>query len=103
MEAHEDILECVVIFTLDVLVVHILGYAVVDVKQCNCIVAHNSSDKLAECAVDIHLAGYRDTLSCQTAVHIAGNKAELCLECRPAFSCDSHIFSVSSVLLYPVF
>ena len=37
-------------------------------------------------AVDIYLTGYRDSSSGQTAVNIARNEAELCLECRPAFA-----------------
>ena len=46
MESHECIFQCVVIFAFDRLFVHILRYRVVDVKQCNCILAYNCSDEL---------------------------------------------------------
>ena len=46
MESHKCIFQCVIKFAFDRLFVHILRYRVVDVKQCNCILAYNSSDEL---------------------------------------------------------
>ena len=103
MEAHESIFLCIVVFAFDLLVIHIVGYGVVDIQQSYGIVAYYSSDELAEGSVDINLAGYRDSLCGKTAVYIAGNEAELCLECRPAFACKGNELTVSSVLLNPVF
>ena len=89
-------------FAFNLLFVHICRYCIVDIQQCNCILAYNGSDEFTQCSVNINLTGYRDSLCCQTAVYITWNESKLCLECRPAFSCDCHIFSVSSVLLNPV-
>src|SRR5699024_5816805 len=99
VEAHESIFLCIVVFAFDLLVIHIIGYGVVDIQQSYGIVAYYSSDELAEGSVDINLAGYRDSLCGKTAVYIAGNEAELCLECRPTFACKGNELAVSSVLL----
>ena len=85
------------------LFVHVRRYCVVDVQQCNGILADNSSDDTRSDVPQISTS--QDTgmpLCCQTAVHIAGNKSELRLECRPAFCSQSHIFSASLVSFYPV-
>ena len=103
MESHKCIFLCIWEFSFDALFVHICRYCIVDIKKCYCILADSSSDKLAECSVNINLTGYRDSLSCQTAVYITWNKSELCLECRPAFSCQCYIFTISFVISYPVF
>ena len=103
MESHKCIFQCVIIFSFDGFFVHILRYRVVDIKQCNDVVAYYLSDKFTQCTIDINFAGNRDTLGCQTAVYIARNKSKLCLECRPAFSCQSYIFTISSVVSNPVF
>ena len=62
-------------------------------SKCNCILTYNGSDEFTQCSVNINLAGYRDSLCCQTAVYITWYKTKLCLECRPAFSCNRNIFS----------
>ena len=103
MESHKCIFLCIWEFCFNALFIHICRYCIIDVEECNCILADNSSDELAECSVNINLTGYRDSLCCQTAVYITWNESELCLECRPAFSCACNVFSVSSVLLNPVF
>ena len=83
MESHKCIFLCIWEFSFNALFVHICRYCIVDIKKCYCILADSSSDKLAECSVNINLAGYRDSLCCQTA--------------------DCNVFSISSVLLDPVF
>ena len=103
VESHKCIFLCIWEFSFNTFFVHICRYCIVDIKKCYCILAHSSSDKLAECSVNINLTGYRDSLSCQTAVDITWYESKLCLECRPAFSCDRNIFSVTSVIFYPVF
>ena len=93
---------CIVKLALDRLFVHILRNGVIDVEQCDSILADAGADKLTQCAVNIYLAGYRNTSSGQTTVDIARNKSKLCLECRPALSSDCHILAVSSVCLNPI-
>ena len=63
MEAHECIFMCVIKFALDRLFVHIFRYRVVDIKQCNGILADTQvTDKLTDSAsVNIYFAGYRNT------------------------------------------
>ena len=39
VESHEGIFQCVIEFALDVFFIHISRYGVVDIQQCNCIVA----------------------------------------------------------------
>ena len=92
MESHKCIFVCIWEFALDLFFVHICRNVVVDVKQRHCILADYGSDKLAQRSVNVYLAGYRNALCGQTAVHITRNKSELCLECRRAFSCDRNIF-----------
>ena len=46
MESHECICKFVIIFSFDIFVIDILRNRVVDVKQCNCILAYNCSDEL---------------------------------------------------------
>ena len=86
MEAHECIAELVIVIelALDALFIHILGNGVVDVEQGNDIVRYAGTDELGQAAVDINFAAYGDTAAGQTAVDIAGNETELCLECGPA-------------------
>ena len=74
-----------------------------DIQQCNSILADNRSDELTESTVNIHFAGYRNALRCQTAVHITWHKTELCLECRPAFACQCYILAIATMLFDPVF
>lgn len=102
MESHKCIFMCIVKLALDRLFVHILRNGVIDVEQCDSILAHAGTDKLTQCAVNIYLAGYRNASSGQTAVDIARNKSKLCLECRPAFSCNCNIFTGTFVRLNPV-
>ena len=46
MESHECIFQCIIEFSFDGFFVHILRYGVVDIKQCNDIVAYYLSDEL---------------------------------------------------------
>ena len=103
VEAHKCIFLSIVIFALDSAVVHIRRDRIVDIQQCNSILADNRSDELTECTVNIHFAGYRNALRCQTAVHITWHKTELCLECRPAFACQCYILAIATMLFDPVF
>ena len=102
MEAHEGICVRVVKFACNRLLVHILGHGVVDVEQGNGIFRHTCSDKFGKGSVNVDFAGYRYAFSSQSAVDIAGNKAELGLECRPALAGDCNIFTASAVRLDPI-
>ncbi len=102
MEAHERIGKLVIILALDVLVVDVLRNGVVDVKESDCIAGYASADVLGECAVDINLAGYRDTAACETAVNVARLETEGLRECRPALVGKCHILACTLVLLSPV-
>ena len=102
VEAHEGIGMLVIELVLDGLFVHVSRYGVVDVKQGDLFTGNAGADELGQSAVYVDLTGYRDTASGQAAVDIAGNELELCLECRPALSCDTYIISVTLVSLYPV-
>ena len=102
MEAHESILVGVGIRSFNLFLVHICRNVVVDIQQRYRILADYGSDKFAQCPVNIYLAGYRDSLCGQTAVHIAGYESELGLERRPALACNRHIFAVALVVLDPV-
>ena len=102
MESHKCIFMCIVKLALDRLFVHILRNGVIDVEQCDSILAHAGTDKLTQGAVNIYRARYRNTYYGQPAVDIARNKAKLCLECRPAFSCNCNIFTGTFVRLNPV-
>ena len=76
--------------------------SIVNIQQGYSILADYCTDILAYSTPDVNFTGYRDSSSCKTAVYIAGNKAKLCLECRPAFCSQSHIFSGAFVSLYPI-
>ena len=58
-----DILLCIIELALDLLVVDVCRNGIVDIKQCNSIIADNGTDELAECSVDIYLTGYRNASS----------------------------------------
>ena len=104
MEAHESIFQRIVcIFALDIFVVQILWYGVVDVEKCYSVLADNRSDELGKCTVDIYFTGYRNTFCRQTAVDIARYETKLCLECRPAFASDSNIFATDEQTSLRVF
>ena len=45
VESHECVFQCIIVFSLDGLFIHILRYRVVDIKQGNDIVAYNLSDE----------------------------------------------------------
>ena len=102
MEAHECIVQCIVELILNLLVVKLCWYSIVNIKKSCSILRYNCSDELTECSVDINLTGYRDSSACETAVNVAWNEAELCLECRPALSGNGNELSVASVCLYSV-
>ena len=102
VEAHERIGEGVVVLALDVLVVYVLRNGVVDIEQRNCVSGNAQTDVFAQRAVDIYLAGYRDTAAYKAAVYIAGLKAELGRERRPALVCKCNVLLGALVLLCPV-
>ena len=64
MESHECIGELIRELALDGLLVHILGYGVVDVKKCNDVLTYDSTDELGKTSVDINLAGYGNAHTC---------------------------------------
>ncbi len=101
MEAHERIAELVVVFALDILFVKVLRNTVVDIEQSDGIACHAGADVFAQRAVDVNFAGNRNAAAYQTAVYIAGLKAEFLRECRPAFVGKRDIFAGALVLLLP--
>ncbi len=102
MESHKGIGMLIVEPALYLVQVHIRRNAVVDVKQGYRVIGNALSDKFAESTVDVYLTGNRDTHCAQTAVNVAGNKAELSLERRPALICKNNIFAAALVSLSPV-
>ena len=102
MEAHKGILMRIRELALNGFLEHIRRHGVVDIQQRDGILAHAGPDKLGQAAIDIHFAGHGNAHACETAVHIAGNKAKLGLEGRPAFSRNGHKLPASLVSLYPV-
>ena len=77
MESHKCISKLIIVFSFNIFIIDILWNRVVDIKQCNCIIGNAKSDVLAECSVDINLAGYRDSSCSKTAVYIAWLKSKL--------------------------
>ena len=102
MEAHEGFLLGITVPALDILFIKVGRNRVVDIQQGDRILAHACADEFAERAVDIHLAGHRNPASGQTAVDVTGHKAELGLECGPAFARNGNVLAVSPVSVYPV-
>ena len=103
VEAHEGLIVIVRVLIVDRLLIHVIGHGVVDIQQSDNVLADTGADKLAQAAINIHFTGYGDSHTSETAVHIAGHKAELRLERGPAFSGDGHIFTVALMLRHPVF
>ena len=68
VEAHERIGKLVIVLALNVLIVDVLRNGVVDIEKGDCIAGYASADVLGECAVDINLAGYRNTAACMAFV-----------------------------------
>ncbi len=68
VEAHEGILLCIIELALDILIVDISRYGIVNVQKSYSIVADNSADELTEGTIDINLAGNRNTHLGKTAV-----------------------------------
>ena len=102
VEAHKRIGKLIIELALDLFFKEACGNRVVDIQKSDCIFGDAGSDVLAQGTVNIHFAGYRNTPGSQTGVHIAGLKAELLRECRPAFICKSNILACTLVLLCPV-
>jgi len=102
VEAHERIGKLVIVLALDVLIVDVLRNGVVDIKKGDRVTGYAGADVLGKCAVDINLAGYRDTAACETAVYVARLETEGLGECRPALVSESNILAGTLVLLSPV-
>ena len=66
VEAHECILERVVVLVLDGFNIHICGNRVVDVEQCNCVFRNAGTDIFADCTVYIDLTRYGDSSCCKS-------------------------------------
>ena len=77
VEAHEGIGDAIVVLALDILVVDIFGNGVVDIEKSYSVTGNADTYVFAESAVNVHLTGYRYSHSSETAVYIAGLKAEL--------------------------
>ena len=102
VEAHEGIGQAVIKLACDVLIINVLGHAVVDVQQGNGIAGSAHADVLGQSAVDINFAGNGDAAAYQAGVDIAGLKAELRGECRPALVSKSNVLLVALVCICPV-
>ena len=102
VEAHEGVRQLVIELALDVLVVDVLRDGVVDVQQGDSIAGHARADVFAQCAVDVHFAGNRDAAGGQTGVDVAGFKAELGRERRPALVRKDNVLARALVSLCPV-
>ena len=102
MEAHKCICKLVVLELILLLIIDVLRYRVVDVKESNSIIADADTDILGKSAVDINFAGYRNTTGSKTAVNIARLESELGRECRPALICKCYILSGTLVSFCPV-
>ena len=102
VEAHEGIGQAVIKLACDVLIVNVLGHAVVDVQQGNGIAGSAHADVLGQSAVDINFAGNGDAAAYQAGVDIAGLKAELRGECRPALVSKSNVLLAALVCICPV-
>ncbi len=74
VEAHEGIIELIVILTLDLLIVHGSRNGVVDIEDGHRITGDAGAYVLRKRAIDIHFAGYRNAAARQTGVDIAGSK-----------------------------
>ena len=86
MESHEEISQLVISEFVTVIIVHILGYSIVYIKQCSRYAGCACNDIFAQCPIYVHFARYRNTPGSQPGIDIARHKAKLRLECRPAFS-----------------
>src|SRR5699024_1400527 len=84
VEAHEGVGKSIAESGNVVLIVDVLRNAVVDIEKSYRIAGEAYAYVLGESAVDIDLAGYGNSAGSETAVYIAGLKAELAGECRPA-------------------
>ena len=102
VESHKSIFLCIIIFSFDFAVIDRSWNGIVDIQKCNGILADHSTDIFAYSSPDIYFTGNRNSSSCKTAVYIAGNESELCLECRPTFCCQGYIFSGTFMCLYPI-
>ena len=102
VEAHEGILLSIVEFSTDISFIQIPWNGIVDIQQGDDILADSHTYVFAESPVDVYLTGYRNSLGGQAAVDITGDKAELSLERRPAFSGDGGIFAAALMFINPV-
>ena len=102
MEAHEGVMQGVVVLALDVLVIDVFRNAVVDVEQRHRVAGQAGADVFAQRAVDIHFAGYRDPAGSQAAVDVAGLETELGREGGPALVGKGHILPGALVGFRPV-
>ena len=102
VEAHEGVMQGVVVLALDVLVIDVFRNAVVDIQQGHRVAGQAGADVLAQRAVDIHFAGDRDTAGSQAAVDIAGLEAELGREGGPALVGKGHILPGALMSFRPV-
>ena len=102
MEAHEGVGELVVVSALDLLLPHLGRDGVVDVQQGHGVAGHTSPDVLAECAVDVNLAGHGNATGRQPGVDVAGFEPELTGERGPAFVGEGHVLAAALVVLRPI-
>jgi len=74
MKAHESIRMAVVKLAFDGLFIHVIQNGVVNIQESNRILTHTGTDKIAQAAININLARYRNTLAGKPAVNIAGKR-----------------------------
>ena len=102
VESHEEISQLVISEFVTVIIVHILGYSIVYIKQCSRYAGCACNDIFAQCPIYVHFARYRNTPGSQPGIDIARHKAKLRLECRPAFVSKCGILRCSNVLFHPI-
>ena len=102
MEAHEGVLNGVILNALDMLFKHIFWYGIVDIQKGNSVTGDADAHVLRKCTIDIYLAGNRDASGNKAAVYIARFKAELAWECWPALVGKGYVFAGTFVSFHPI-
>ena len=102
VEAHKGVGQLIGKLPGDILVINVLRYAVIDVQQRHGIAGSAHTDVLAQCAVDIDLAGNGDAAADKAGVDIARFKPKLGREGGPALVGKGNIFFAALMRLHPV-
>ncbi len=102
VEAHKGIGQLVIELAGDILVVKILRHRVIDIQKGHRILGDAGTDVLRESAVNIDLTGHRNAAGGKTGVDVAGLKAKLLGEGRPALVGEADVLSCTLVILGPI-